>query len=415
MRLSWALAAAGLVLSACATTPPPKPIASHGAPPPADAPAPTPERPAPPPPAAAEPELRSLASLPGWRDEDHRGALAAFQAGCGAAREPAMRSVCAAARALGPVDADAARRFFETRFRAEPVGGGLGAEGVLTAYFAPVYEARSAPTAEFTAPVRPKPTRPVVVSTPTDPGDPIATVLARSEARGGRLEINPATADRNVIDSLPGDGALAWMRAEDLFFLQIQGSGVLTFPDGRRMKAVYVADNGKTFIPIARPMVEQGLLKGQNASGDAIRSWLADHRGPEAQAVMALNPRYIFFGLQPDDGREPAGAAGIPLPAGRSIAVDPSRHSYGELFWIDAAAPVLAGAHRTYRRMAVALDTGSAIRGEVRADLYIGRGPVAGAEAGRVRHTLRMTRLVPVAPEDQGSARHEAPAEARGG
>ncbi len=89
----------------------------------------------------------------------------------------------------------------------------------------------------------------------------------------------------------------------------------------------------------------------------------------------------------------------LSLPAGRAIAVDTSLHGLGELFWIDASAPVLTGAFPVYRRLVVALDTGGAIKGAVRADLYMGRGDAAGAEAGRVRHTLRMYRLAPIAPE----------------
>jgi membrane-bound lytic murein transglycosylase A len=112
---------------------------------------------------------------------------------------------------------------------------------------------------------------------------------------------------------------------------------------------------------------------------------------------MNENPRYVFFSLQPDDGREPAGAANVPLPPGRAIAIDPIRHRYGQIFWIDGQAPALAGAFPAYRRMVSALDTGGAIKGPVRADLYLGRGAAAGAEAGRVRHDLRMFRIVPLA------------------
>ena len=113
---------------------------------------------------------------------------------------------------------------------------------------------------------------------------------------------------------------------------------------------------------------------------------------------MRLNPRYAFFSLAPDDGRQPVGAANVPLPPGRAIAVDPGFHQMGELFWVDAEAPILAGAFPAYRRMVTALDTGGAIKGEVRADLYLGLGQAAGAEAGRVRHTLRLFRLVPKDP-----------------
>ncbi|RZJ37436.1 MAG: murein transglycosylase, partial [Brevundimonas sp.] len=160
-------------------------------------------------------------------------------------------------------------------------------------------------------------------------------------------------------------------------------------------RAAYAADNGQTFVGIARPMTQQGLLPQNGASGDAIRGWLAAHRGAEARAVMALNPRYIFFKLDPDDGGDPAGAAGIPLPARRAIAVDPAHWRYGDLVWISADGGNLPGARGGYQGLVMALDTGSAIRGPVRADLYMGRGEAAGAEAGAVRHPLRMWRLVP--------------------
>jgi membrane-bound lytic murein transglycosylase A len=406
---AWAAALALLGLAACAGTPPP-----HGAPPrartsPSGEPAPV-LRPNPP----VAPRL-TLADLPGWAEEDHASAFAAFQQGCGASREVPMRQACADARRMGALDDRAARRFFEARFRPAPLTG----EGVLTAYFAPEYDARRVPDAEFSAPVRPRPPSDAMAvaaggagasascaPATADDADPIGALLGGPPAADGCATDAPwrgaaaaqplASADRTAIEASPARDALAWMRPEDLFFLQIQGSGVLDFPDGRRMKAVYAGDNGRPFTAIARPMAARGLLAPTRVSAEAIRGWLRDHAGPAADAVMRLNPRYVFFALRPDDGREPAGAAGVPLPAGRAIAVDPSRHGYGELYWIDAEAPVLTGAAKRYRRLAISLDTGSAIRGEVRADLYMGRGPEAGREAGLVRHTLRLVRLIPV-------------------
>ncbi|HWA64134.1 MAG TPA: MltA domain-containing protein [Caulobacteraceae bacterium] len=376
MRSSFpALAAAGLAalsLAACATTPapPPKPVV----PPPVAAAAPPPALPqtpdhAPPPhhtPAA-------FAALPGWSDEDHAAALAAFQETCQAASQMDLAIVCARARKLGRVGEADARRFLETNFRPEPAGE----PGLLTAYFAPVYQARTAPDAEFSAAVRPRPTD-----------------LPAEDAPGGR---GAPYASRAEIEARPTADALAWMRPEDLFFLQIQGSGVLTFPDGRREKAMFDGTNGARFSGIATTMRDRGLLADDNTSGEAIRAWLAGHRGPEAQGVMNLNPRYVFFRLGPDDGRDPEGAAGEPLVPGRSVAVDLSRHELGEMFWIDATAPQLAGAFPAYRRLAIALDTGGAIKGDARADLYLGRGPEAGLAAGRVKHTLYLYRLAPLA------------------
>ena len=164
------------------------------------------------------------------------------------------------------------------------------------------------------------------------------------------------------------------------------------------MKATYAADNGRPFVAIASAMIRRGDLEPDRASASTIRAWLHSHAGPEAQTVMDLDPRYVFFSLAPDDGHEPAGAAGLPLTPGRAVAVDPAWHAYGEPYWIDAVAPTLRGATPTYRRLVMALDTGSAIRGDVRADLYMGRGEAAGLEAGRVRHTLLMVKLVPIAP-----------------
>jgi membrane-bound lytic murein transglycosylase A len=111
-----------------------------------------------------------------------------------------------------------------------------------------------------------------------------------------------------------------------------------------------------------------------------------------------LDPRYVFFRLQPDDGGEPAGAAGVRLVPGRALAIDLAAHGMGEVLWIDACAPTLPAAFPRYRRLAMALDTGGAIKGGVRADLYLGRGAEAGVEAGRVRHQLTLYRLAPIRP-----------------
>ncbi|MBO9546015.1 MltA domain-containing protein [Caulobacter sp.] len=372
---------AGLLLSACASaiTPTP-PVATGPAPPPPTSGIPSP-------PVLPPPTALSFSSLAGWSEDDHLAALNAFRAGCGVAKDPALARVCGLAKATVIQDEQGARAFLEANFRPEPVGD----EGLLTAYFAPQYEARMSRNAEFTAPVRGLPADLVVLDLADfEPGFVGKKITGHVE--GPTFVPYPARAE---IEAVPTDKPLAWMRPEELFFLQIQGSGILVLPDGRRVRAAFAGHNGKPFVGIANAMRDQGLLPDNNTSGDAIRTWLAAHRGPEADAIMRLNPRYVFFKMAADDGKEAVGAAGVPLPAGRAIAVDPSKHAYGGLYWLDAAAPKLAGAFPAYRRLAVALDTGGAIKGEVRADLYMGSGNAAGAEAGRVRHTLRLYRLVP--------------------
>ncbi|MGH6956586.1 MAG: MltA domain-containing protein, partial [Caulobacteraceae bacterium] len=161
-----------------------------------------------------------MESLPGWGAEDHAAAFAAVQGAC--AQEPRARRprVCDKILAEGRLGEVEARRFLDARFRAEPVPG----EGLLTAYYAPLYQARRAPDDQFSAPVRPPPADPAFA---------------------------PARAQ---IDRQPADDALAWMRPEDLYFLQVQGSGVLDFPDGERERAVFAASNGRPYVAIAHPM-----------------------------------------------------------------------------------------------------------------------------------------------------------------
>jgi membrane-bound lytic murein transglycosylase A len=327
-------------------------------------------------PATSPAQVSSLTgpqSLPGWADEDHLAAFQAYAEACRVARDPAGARQCERAQEIKrlskPVTPSAARAFFEAGFGVVEAETADGRPGLLTAYFAPEYSARHAPDAEFDTPVLGRPT---------------------GWTRG---QVLPERADIEV--GPPPSPPLAWMRAEDLFFLHIQGSGYLTFEDGTTARAAYAADNGRPFVGVARPMAEQGLLPANGTSGEAIRAWLAAHRGPQARAVTALNPRYIFFSLDPDDGGDPAGAAGVPLPARRAVAIDPASWAYGDLVWISADAGNLVGARHGYRGLVVALDTGSAIRGPVRADLYMGRGEAAGDEAGAVRHPLRMWRLVP--------------------
>jgi membrane-bound lytic murein transglycosylase A len=371
MRFRFLGLAGALLLAACAQhVSGPRPRLTH-APPPRQATLPPPPQPRVAPPPAHEVEAPpipgGLAALPGWAGEDHLAALAAARSTCSATRTADPGGVCLRLAWLDqPTDAEA-REFLERNYRLVPIAE----PGLLTGYFTPIYEARRTADDEFSAPVRPRP--------------------------AGQRASEPAHATRAQIDDWASDDALAWMRPEDLFFLQIQGSGVLVFPEGARLRAVFDGANDEPFTGIATPMRTQGLL-GHDTSGETIHDWLAHNRGAAARAVMDLDRRYVFFRLQPDDGAPPAGAAGVRLIPGRAVAVDPATHRMGELLWLDADAPLLPGAFPAYHRVAAALDVGSAIKGDARADLYLGEGDAAGQEAGRIRHALRLYRLEPVGP-----------------
>jgi membrane-bound lytic murein transglycosylase A len=277
--------------------------------------------------------------------------------------------------------------FLEANFRPEALPG----QGLLTAYFAPEYEARMSRSAEFSAPMRGKPADLVSLDLAQfDPG--LAGKKAAGEIEGGQVLPYP---DRAAIEARRRPVHWPGCAPRTCSSCRSRARASWSCPTAGGCAPRSPAHNGRPFVGIATPMRDRGLLPDNNTSGDAIRGWLANHRGPEADAIMRLNPRYVFFQTLPDDGKQAVGAAGVPLPPGRAIAVDPGKHAMGELFWLDASAPKLVGGFPTYRRLAVALDVGGAIKGDVRADLYTGTGAAAGAEAGRVRHDLRLYRLVP--------------------
>jgi hypothetical protein len=174
-----------------------------------------------------------------------------------------MARVCRLARAEGPSEEWGARLFLEANFRPQAVGD----QGLLTAYFAPKYDARMSRSAEFSAPVRGVPADLVVLD--LGPFEPtFAGKKVTGRVKDGKFQPYP---DRATIEASPADKPLAWMRPEELFFLQIQGSGILVMPDGRRVRAAFAGGNGKPFVGIANAMRDRGLLPGNNTSGDAIR------------------------------------------------------------------------------------------------------------------------------------------------
>ena len=305
----------------------------------------------------AEVRLERPYQLPGWKTEDPIAALSALMISCRATRDLDLKALCARAQGLNGADAQTVRTFFEANFQVEPVKG----TGLLTGYYSPEYQ------------------------------DPAAKRQV-GRIQQGRFEAYP---DRAEIEQAGLGDPILWMRPEDLFFLQIQGSGSAQLPDGQRYRLIYEASNGRPFVGIAKTLREQGLLPDNGTSAEAIRQWLSANRGAKAEEVMRTNPRYVYFTLGNDDGTEPLGAAAIALIAGRAVAIDPTQHRYGDLLWIDAGAPVLKGSFPLYQRMVSALDTGGAIKGEVRADLYLGRGDALGLEAGRIRHNLTLYRLRP--------------------
>jgi membrane-bound lytic murein transglycosylase A len=190
---------------------------------------------------------------------------------------------------------------------------------------------------------------------------------------------------------------LAWLADPvDAFFVHVQGSARLRLAEGGTMRVAFDGKSGHAYTSIGRLAVERGLLPLGGADKDGLEVWLKNNR-ELGEALMRENRSFIFFresALAEDEG--PLGAAGVPLTAGRSLAVDRTLMTFHTPIWVEVtglADPETAD--RQFRRLMVAQDTGSAIVGPARGDLFFGSGERAGSLAGRVRNEARMTALVP--------------------
>jgi membrane-bound lytic murein transglycosylase A len=200
------------------------------------------------------------------------------------------------------------------------------------------------------------------------------------------------------------DGAIAgrgleicWLKnPTDLLFTQIQGSARVRLEDGSTLRINYDAHNGYPYTPVGRILIERNIVPKDQMSMQRIRDWM-DQNPDGARELRRQNRSYVFFReVQLSDKDEAVGAQGVPLTPGRSIAVDKSLHIYGTPFFIEGELPIESEQSKTpFRRLMVAQDTGSAIVGPARADIYFGAGADAGKVSGRLRHNMRFVILVP--------------------
>jgi membrane-bound lytic murein transglycosylase A len=341
----------------------------------------------------------SFVKLAGWRQDDLATAFSAYMKSCGAILHgtKAMRKArpmygglyraCekgAALAARGTVDTAKARKFFEENFRPVRImpemhtyGFYTGADGFYTGYYETQIDGSRIKTADYTIPLYGVPPkyagkRSVVYSQ-----------YSRAEIESGALEGK--------------DLAICYVKNPvDAFFAQIQGSTRIKLRDGQLLRLNYIASNGKPYTPVGRILIEEGVYTPEEMSMEKIRQYMEAY--PEkGKELREKNRSYVFFSkaeLKPTD--ECIGAQGIPLTPWRSIAVDPTHHVYGSPIWIDADLPLKSAAPvDPFRHLMIAQDTGSAIRGVARADIYFGHGEQATAIAGRLKQWGKFVMLVP--------------------
>ena len=335
-------------------------------------------------------ELQALTfdGLPGWKHDDLAAAFKAFLNSCDAIRHGSIKmrrkrpvygglyNACMHALAAGPLDREAARKFFEDNFKPvrittnQTIGPYSGTDGFYTGYWELQVRGSRKKTDEFTVPLY------------RTPRGRLAR-KSRASIVGGALE---------------GKGLeICWIKDPiDAFFAEIQGSIRVRLDDGELLRLNYDSSNGKPYTPVGRILIDRGICTPEEMSMDKIREYMVD-KPEEGKELRLKNRSYIFFReteLKADD--EPDGAQGVPLTAGRSLAVDPSQHVYGTPIWIDARFPIKGEAPEDkFQRLMFAQDTGGAIRGAARADIYFGHGEGIGSIAGRIKQFGEFVMLVP--------------------
>ncbi len=347
--------------------------------------------------------------IAGWNQDDHLAAYKAFRASCTPivaqitppsdpkALGTSLREPCRAAKAADISDDAGARAFFEEHFLPLRISRLGEADGFVTGYYEPVIDGSRTQSDVYNVPVYRRPSNLFVRGySQASVGLPNKGQVFR---KIGRRKLVPYY-DRAQIE----DGAIAgrgleicWLKNQtDLLFTQIQGSARVRLEDGSTVRINYDAHNGYPYTPVGRILIDRGIIPKEEMSMQRIREWM--NQNPDgANELRRQNQSYVFFReVHLSDKDEAVGAQGVPLTPGRSIAVDKSLHVYGTPFFIEGELPIESEQSKTpFRRLMVAQDTGSAITGPARADIYFGAGADAGRVSGRLKNSARFVIFVP--------------------
>lgn len=331
--------------------------------------------------------------LPGWKTEDAREAWRPFLASCMALKgHPEWQEVCRAAAEVTAHDSASLRTFFESRFQPWLVRNENGTDrGVVTGYYEPLLYGSRTRSAKYPYPLYGVPSDLVAVEiADLYPGLKGQRVRGRIEGRRivpyyTRGEIDSGRAGLQGRELFWIDDAVA------LFFLHIQGSGRIRLESGEVVRIGYADHNGHPYKSIGKVLIERKELSPDKASMQGIQGW-ARANPDKLPQLLAENPAYVFFRELPADLTGPIGSLGVPLTARRSIAVDPSFIPLGAPVYLATTRP---NSQEPLNQLVLAQDTGTAIKGPVRADYFWGFGPEAGQLAGRMRQPGRMWVLLP--------------------
>lgn len=331
----------------------------------------------------------SFSALPGWSEARLEPSLRAFAAGCPRAGGPLI-DACAAASAVAPGDEAAARHFFETTFAPYALISADGADdGLITGYYEPLLRGSRAKSDLYRYPVYGVPDDLVVIDLASVAPE-LRSLRLRGRIDGRRVVPYWSRAEIEAGAGIPAP-VIAWVADPvELFFLQVQGSGQILLDGGERIRVGYADQNGHPYRSVGRYLVERGELTLDDASMQSIKVWAAANPA-KLQEALDQNASYVFF-REIADPRGPFGALGVPLVPEYSLAVDRRFVPLGAPVYVVTTGPL---SETPLERLMAAHDTGGAIRGAVRADIFWGTGDEAGALAGRMRQQGKLWLLWP--------------------
>ncbi|WP_319567551.1 murein transglycosylase A [Cohaesibacter marisflavi] len=365
----------------------------------------------------AGPENISFSDLAGWRDHDHKAAFAAFchavryllksppTSRAGSARAEDLLAVCEQALLFAEtvdqaLDNTQARRFFETHFHPEAIVG----PGLLTGYFEPVFEGRLEPDKCFCFPLHKRPDDLVALSEDQalKAGFTAETSFARKGVDGYQFHHSRAEVMAGALDDKHLE--LVWLKDPfEAYIIHIQGSATIDLGGGRRMRIAFDGKSGHPYRSLGKLLIEKGVFTAETITMDGLIDYVRA-RGTDGHHFLGENPSYIYFKAINDeaDGAQafgPRAAARVPLVPMRSMAVDRHLHTFGLPFWLQTTLPDASGEDKPFKQMVFAHDTGSAIKGAARGDLFVGTGTEAGACAGKLQQETTFICLMPNRPK----------------
>ncbi|HEY0588409.1 MAG TPA: murein transglycosylase A [Pseudoduganella sp.] len=393
--------AVALVLAGCVTPPPPPAKPAQPAPVTPTVPA-TPAQPpaqptvpaAPTPPAKAEFIPARFADLPGWERDDLRAAWPAFMLSCSKLAGGAdWKEPCAIAKTVDANSQAAIRLFFESFFDPHQVVAPDGSNsGLITGYYEPLLRGARKKGGPYQTPLYKVPDDMVIIDVGSVYPE-LAGKRVRGRLKGKRVVPYPAREEISR-SGLPGNELLWVDDSVEAFFLEVQGSGRVQLPDGETVRVAYADQNGRPYQSIGKWLVQKGELTTEQATAQGIKAWIDGHPTRQ-QELFNANPSYVFFKEEklPDPKVGPKGTLNVPLTPQRSVAIDRTQLPLGAPVYLNTTLP--GDDELPLQRLMLAQDTGGAIKGAIRLDLFFGFGSEAADFAGRMKQRGSIWVLLP--------------------